>query len=69
MNDESALIKSGLREQLRARLRGVSAARRILGSAQARALLDAVKEKMPLIQKWQQSDPESKQLMEEDRMR
>jgi len=39
MNDQSALIKSGLREQLRAQLRRVPVARRAGDSAQARALL------------------------------
>ncbi len=39
MNNESATIKSGLRERLRVRLRDVPAAQRALDSAQARALL------------------------------
>ena len=37
--------------------------------AQARALLDEVNKRMPLIQKWEQTDPETKQQMNEDRMR
>ena len=37
--------------------------------AQARALLDEVNKKMPLIQKWQQTDPESRQNQQDDQMK
>jgi general secretion pathway protein D len=36
---------------------------------QARELLDEANKKMPLIQKWQQTDPESKQVKKEDQIK
>ena len=57
--------KSGTRTELLVFLRP----KVVRSPAEARALLQEVNKQMPLIQKWQQSDPETKQQMEEDRMR
>jgi len=57
--------KSGTRTELLVFLRP----KVVRTPAQARALLDEVKDKMPLIQKWELTDPESKQNKQDDRMK
>jgi type II secretion system protein D len=57
--------KSGTRTELLVFLRP----KVVRTPAQARALLDEVKDKMPLIQKWELTDPESKQNKQNDRMK